>query len=387
MEKVLAGLFAAAVGAMPTTALADHFEAKVMCECKVTGLSADGSAAVGTFTSEDDHGEPWLWTVGRGLRRLGRQPVGLKTLRDAPAISANGRAVAATILAESGTHAVQGLWREGQGWQELGPLPGDAVVFEGAVSHVIGMSPDASVVVGAYGRVGTFGLMHSAARWSSSDGVDDFGHDSPTSRLYGASRGGQVMVGEAWPPARYVYHAAVWDKAGKIAWLERVRPSHAAAVNADGNVIAGTKVDDSQSDSVAMLWRKVGEQWVGQELGRPRGFQDGVEATGLSGDGRTVVGRGNRYEGCWVSCDGGWVWTAETGILPAHEFFRGAGFGVDRQYRIREEAAVSHDGKVFAVVANHRDGAEPDLSFIVRRVPSTGPWRRVPRVLAGSAYR
>jgi hypothetical protein len=59
-------------------------------------------------------------------------------------------------------------------------------------------------------------------------------------------------------------------------------------------------------------------------------------------------------------------------MLAAHEFFKGAGFGIGRPYRIHNVAAVSHDGKVFAVVARGTD-KEPSRSFIVRRVPSTGP--------------
>lgn len=363
-----AGTFAVLMAAWPGAATAADFEAKEICACVVTGLSADGSAAVGVLGAEADYPEPFLWTAGKGLQRLGRRP--LRAPYDSrPAISANGRVVAATILAEAGTHAVQGRWREDQGWEELGPLPADAAVHEEAASTVMGMSPDGSVVVGTYGRSTATGTTDSAAHWDAASGVVDLGSGSFASRVHGASRGGRVLVGVAAEPLSLYDRAVVWNALGKGQWLGPRKPSRAVAVSSDGRVIAGAELDDRTGEYGAMLWRREGGRWDAQMLGAPVDWHGPSLATGVSDDGRTVVGWGDHssWWGCFT-CWRGWVWTPETGILPARDFFRGVRLGVDPALRLDSVEAVSRDGQVFAVTARRNDGVEPStLGFLVRR--------------------
>jgi hypothetical protein len=358
-----AAAFAAMLCSTASAFAADVFVAKPICDCIVSSLSADGSAAAGRLKL----GEAFLWTNERGLERLGGRPYDKDRAYlddEGVAISRDGRRVASTISEPRHGHAVQGLWTRARGWQVPRVLPPDAVVEDRVASVVSGLSPDGAMVLGYYIRAS--GGKRQASAWTAA-GLQDMGSSGGHSRVHGASADGTVLVGVDGEPTLLFDRAAVWS-GGTRQWITDSRPSQALAVNAAGDTIVGTAVDQT-GEYAAALWSKQGEQWLMQTLGRLPGADGYALATGVSDDGRVVVGHAAWRDALLFSNQTGFVWTAQTGLLPAADYFGGRPTGIDANYRIHAVAAISADGQVMGVVARKLDSITSRYrSYLVRRV-------------------
>lgn len=348
---------------------ADRFVAHEICDCRVTGLSADGRAAVGRMRM----GAPFLWTPDRGVEILGRNPYGPVSYlpEDVPAISGDGRRVAATIRDRRSGDAVQGVWTRATGWRQARALPPDAGAADGVASIVSGLSRDGKVVVGSYVRGATDeGGRSHASIWTIAGGMQGLGSDGGRSWLHAASADGAVQVGVDTHPVFGYGRAAVWAH-GQREWVDESWISLGRAVNAAGDTMAGAATDET-GEYAAALWRRQGGQWLLQSLGRLPGATGYAMAHGVSDDGRAVVGDGAWVDRFFDLRQTGFVWTAETGLLPAIDFFGGRLAGMGTEYRIDSVTAISGDGQVMGVVARHSDWQEPLYrSYLVRRVPES----------------
>ncbi|HJQ82449.1 MAG TPA: PEP-CTERM sorting domain-containing protein, partial [Candidatus Binatia bacterium] len=216
------------------------------------GISADGSVIVGWGT-----GTAGLlaarWSGG-GVTSLGDLPGG--ALQSAAAlVSADGTIVVGTGTSAAGPELF--VWRSATGMSGLGDLAGGAFS-----SEPFGMNDDASVIVGE----ATSGSGVEAFRWTSGAGMQGLG-DLPDgdfhSIAFDVTRDGAVVVGTATTAVGA--EAFVWDAARGMRRLQDV-------------LIA-------QGDTAVAGWTL-------------------TEATGISGDGRVVIGNGVNPSGFhegWVA--------------------------------------------------------------------------------------
>lgn len=230
-----------------------------------TGLSGDGSTAVG-FSGLGD--EAFRWTASEGLVDLGDFP-GLA--HDVAAgVSYDGATIVGHAKQPSGSSLTAIYWSAGA-IVSIGDLPG------GAVSSIaLATSADGSVIVG-------------------------FGSDATGSKAFRWTElGGMVSLGEL--------------PGGGT-------DSLASSVSADGNIVVG---DSSSSASTidgleAFRWTEsegmVGLGWFAGEPAPVDGFL--ASATGVSGDGSTIVGiAGGLGE---EDVNEAFRWTAATGMVRLDE--------------------------------------------------------------------
>jgi hypothetical protein len=157
-------------------------------------------------------------------------------------------------------------------------------------SYAAGVSPDGSVIVGAARPPGG---VWTAFRWTESTGMQSLGSLAPgaASRASTVSADGHIVVGEANRTA--TLREAFWwtQKTGMLGFGE-VFPAQsmgAAGISADGSVIVG---------SPAFIWtRSRGVQRLEDVLEEqgvpPNPYLFIIQtATGVSADGRRIVGRG-----------------------------------------------------------------------------------------------
>ncbi|HRI17775.1 MAG TPA: hypothetical protein PL196_04550, partial [Burkholderiaceae bacterium] len=130
-----AGTLAALVFFPAAWAQADTLTAEVVGKVYVTGLSADGKVAVGQTT---DNYETFRWQTGGRVTRLGRSTLdALSIISGSPAVSADGKVIASTILSDDGTFSTAARWTQAGGWQVLTGLPpGGGLMDMGAIRQV-----------------------------------------------------------------------------------------------------------------------------------------------------------------------------------------------------------------------------------------------------------
>jgi len=224
------------------------------------GISADGAVAVGTSyeSSSPLLYEPFRWTQPTGMTGLGNlagQQVGWGN-----GVSGDG----AVAVGQSGQSAFR--WIEGTGMQDLGFLPGGGSGTRGAMAA----SGDGSVIVGGelvfVGGPGPM-FVQRATRWTEATGMVNLGvlpgglepYYWPTD----VSDDGSVVVGGTGIPRSQ--GAFIWTLAGGMRYLQD------------------------------MLTGDYGLSLTGWTLD---------EATGISGDGTTIVGYGSNPSGqseAWIA--------------------------------------------------------------------------------------
>ncbi|MFN8179712.1 MAG: FlgD immunoglobulin-like domain containing protein [bacterium] len=328
-----------------------------------TDVSADGTVIVGN--SEGTY-ETWRWTQATGQVLLGRSSVQVLGIgAGTPGVSADGTRVSATILGADSTYATQGLWTEGSGWQEtMPPVPPDGGLMDGSYASAWGLSGDGHTVVGLYWRPGQPGGSAHACRWTQVGGVADLGSGGGNSRANAVSYDGTVIAGwdehtdGHWQPT-------VWENGAKhILSLNDVF-CEADAVNEDGTVITGQSYDAGSDLFVAAVWRKSGATWTEQLLGALPGtfpIYGYVTALGVSADGKLIVGY-NAFSGQNAT---GFLWTAATGMVDVVTFLTQRGVTLPSRFDVLSLTGVSDDGKT--IVGFGQDTTAPfhTRSFVIR---------------------
>lgn len=228
-------------------------------------VSGDGEVVVGRSTSEASvtggvkRFEAFRWTGATGMTGLGDLPGGVfdSIATDA---STDGSVIVGAGNSAQGREAFR--WTQTDGMVGLGDLGGG--VFESGASAVSG---DGSVVVGT----GVSESGGQAFRWSSTDGIVGLGvlEVGGSTRAFDVSGDGSVVVGLARSVAGEDT-PFIWDSVNGLSDLMAIL------------------LTDFGLDVAALGW-------------------DLQSATGVSADGRTIVGQGrgpNGSEGWIVRLDG-----------------------------------------------------------------------------------
>lgn len=257
-----------------------------MTRSRAHATNAMGSVVVGRSWSSDTG---FRWTAVEGM--TGLEPLPGHSRTTATAVSYDG-----SIIAGDGNPvpSVPGL----QAYRWVDGIPMGLGVPPGAgFTRATGVSADGSVVVG---RIS--GSIIEAFRWE--DGIMvGLGvlPGTTESRARGVSADGTVVVGRSGS------HAFRWDAEGmtRLLGLQPEDSADAEAVNADGTVIVGKS---SNLGNSAFIWTNGAGRRIQDLLVNDYGLDltgwTLVNATGVSADGRTIVGTGNNPDSraeAWIA--------------------------------------------------------------------------------------
>lgn len=252
-------------------------------------INADGTAMAGSYYTAD-RDRAFRWTTGGGIQDLGTL-AGATYGASAWGISLDGSVVSGTSSSTNGDRAYR--WTEAGGMQDLGVLAG------GGYSFGLGLSGDGSAVTG----LSESATGERAFVWTSGGGMQELiGGDGEPSAGFAISRNGSVVAGYCG------MFAARWQDGAfqSLGSLEGGTFSTAYCVSGDG-LSAGGFSDDASGELSATLWTaslgmvdlnvylaSLGVDMAGWRL---------TTTTGISADGRTLVGVGvfDGEERGWVA--------------------------------------------------------------------------------------
>lgn len=317
------------------------------------GISADGTTVVGMSAAF-----PIRWTAETGIRRLGE---GTGVTGRANAASGNGAVIVGQVYDPLSFVNRAFRWTSIDGLQYLNvpsgwhfanaegiSAAGDVIVGQGSngagtglrwtalgitvvgggwnSSDASGVSADGSVVAGRYQPAS----YYRALRWTGASGTEDLGSLGQSSALdaiaFAVSGDGSVIVGIARTPIN-VYRAFRWTQGSGMVDLglpNSVESNYvsATAVSYDGTVVVGFVNNDSGDR--AFVWTQAnGMRLLRDHLVEGHGLDVRGwclrQATGVSADGRDIVGVGTNPAGVgegWVAhiasplsvpaCDADW---------------------------------------------------------------------------------
>jgi probable HAF family extracellular repeat protein len=254
--------------------------------CNAVGISEDGSIIVGYYTSGQGS-EAYKWIDGQ-IYGLGDLPGGT-FCSAASAVSSDGSIIVGYSNSSNGNEAC--YWKDGALF-ELGDIPGGT--FE---SSALDVSADGSIIVG-YGKYDS-SQNKEAVRWVN--GVLEplgFLPGGNYSMARAVSADGRVIVGQS--NSSTGWYAVRWVD-GIIEPLihpKGANGSEAIGVSADGSIIVGTYYPTYGNPTrEPFIWtEKEGMQSLRYILAAKYGIAlPGVQledATGISDDGRTIIGYG-----------------------------------------------------------------------------------------------
>jgi probable HAF family extracellular repeat protein len=330
-------------------------------ESYASGVSADGTVVVGESKSASGT-EAFRWTASGGMVGLGDLPGGLFDSH-AAAVSADGSVVVGTgrVPDIGGSHPQEAFrWTASGGMQGLGDLPGGDVDSIG-----LGVSSDGSTVVG--GSVVSSG--EEAFRWTSATGMVGLGGlpgEEIQSLAFGASADGSVVVGETLlelSPELSTFVAFRWTQEAGMVGLGQLGGtlgSAAFAVSADGSVVVGNS-STGEGTSEAFRWTS-GSGMVG--LGNLPGGNFSY-ANSVSADGSIIVGTGADANGQ----DAALIWDAVHGFRSLGAVL--ADQGIDLAgWTLQAATGISGDGRtVVGFGLNPNGQSEAWIAFLPE--PST----------------
>lgn len=290
----------------------------------VRAASADGSVAVGYYTSTGAQGLRWAYP---------QPPEDIGNQRWPTSVSADGSVFAGfeDRLRRTGFYSSPQT-----GLISIGGLPGS---FTGN-TVINGMSPDGQVVVG----FGTLDFGDDAFMWSPGIGFrvlpDLDGGENRASAL-AITPDKSMIVGRG--AAEGAWYGVIWRPDG-AGFSRQVLPdlptgrneSVANAVSQDGLVIAGYGSTDDGPQAVR--WTPDGDMRI---LGDLPGGARTSEAFGISADGSIIVGRGASAAG-----EEAFIWR-DGAMSSLQEYLVGAGVSGLEGWRLTLAWNVSADGRVF----------------------------------------
>ncbi|MHC4105054.1 MAG: PEP-CTERM sorting domain-containing protein [Planctomycetota bacterium] len=218
-----------------------------------SAVSGDGTVVAGFTHSLDvanGYNEAFVWTAGSGIVRLGCLPGASTCSSYANGVSRDGSVVVGSSASSSGGQAFR--WTEGGGMAGLGYLPGGE-----SGSGASDASRDGSVIVGQ--SLSSAG--YQPFRWTQATGMVGLGHP-PSCNFSGAtgvSSDGRIVVG--------------WGQTGSNPLTRR---------------LFIWSEESGMRDVVDVLENDYGLDLGGWTLSA---------ATGISADGRTIVGDGTNPDG------------------------------------------------------------------------------------------
>jgi probable HAF family extracellular repeat protein len=269
------------------------------------GVSSDGSVVAGYY--EPFNLEAFRWTASSGPVPLGQAPFvdPAAPYNVAYGISGDGLVIVGTTASNNPPNSNEAFrWTQVAGFQHLS---GRAPVWGNVEGN--GTSADGSVIVGQATR--NDGRGWEAYRWTADSGIVGLGDlngdpEFQSSTATAVSSNGAVVVGYADAPNSFD-QAFRWTQATGMIGLGAFQTpfgiggSQALAVNTDGSVIAGWSFGDNGEQ--ASLWTQSGglrslrAVLTDAGLGPAIANWDFTRATGLSADGRVIVGYGANPQG------------------------------------------------------------------------------------------
>ncbi len=260
---------------------------------------------------------------------LGDLPGG-NTASTARAVSADGQVIVGNGSDVGGPAAFQ--WRDGTGMVPVGDLPGGAT---GSFAH--GVSDDGSVIVG----VGSSTNGAEAFRWTANDGMVGLGVLSTNfgflSEAHGVSDDGSVVVGVSTSvlTGEEAYRWTPQTGMVGIGWPAGAFQSEATNVSADGQVIVGMSI------GAGWHWSElVGFELLGSLPGGTGGdFRS--EPLDLTPDGSIIVGTSETD----IAFGEAFIWDAVNGIRDMRDMLM-QDFALDLTgWMLRTASGISADGR------------------------------------------
>jgi uncharacterized membrane protein len=302
-----------------------------------SAVSADGSTVVGTSA-----GEAFRWTAGTGLVSLGTAPGGVATA--ANDVSGDGSVVVGTAGGIVSGQAFR--WTASDGIVPLGALPG----VPAQTSEGLGISADGTTIVGESNSVlpdvdnepfrwtaggGMVGLGFV--------NPNPFG-DGVSSRATAVSADGSVIVG--WTAFLFDDPNRSWRWTSATGLVHNTGPDRRPEdLSSDATLEVGIWNDgDMDSPHEAYLWSAVSGlvplgdlPWDGDPFDEPEDTDSGARAVSDAG---VVVGFGQQAAG-----DTAFIWDAVNGMRPLAQVLEDE-YGFDLTgWRLIDATDITADGR------------------------------------------
>jgi probable HAF family extracellular repeat protein len=306
-------------------------------DADVIRISGDGTTVVGEAANA-----PAFWTEATGVVPLGDLPGGAET-GSAFGVSVDGAAIVGSAGSASGVEAFR--WTADEGMVGLGDLAGS----EPFASHALAVSADGSVVVGMSSR--SWPLLR-AFRWTEPTGVVDLNGVAGGDGLSSAQAitpDGSIIVGARRTTTSE--EAFRWSEATGLVPLGFVPgafASRALAVSADGAVVVG--IGSGPSGFEAFRWTAASGM-VGLGSLDPSDFASSASA--VSADGRVVAGIGS---GAADFNGEAFVWFPGTGMLDLREYLVANGVASVAGWRLIDASGISLDGRTLVGIGRNPAG-------------------------------
>ncbi|RMH41233.1 MAG: hypothetical protein D6689_11620 [Deltaproteobacteria bacterium] len=306
---------------------------------------ADGGNAVVGLSGTPASGRAFRWTRTDGMTDLGVLPTGTRS--QANGVSGDGTIVVGTADITIGTSSFTRpfVWTADTGMVDLMGTPAQCST-EG---EALAISHDGTTIVGWREVMGTSDCERHAFRWR--DGAfEDLGTlGGDFTYAYAVSADGSVVVGSSFDPMG-VEHAVKWTtgSAPQDLGAAGLMAARAVGVSADGSVIVGTgSPSEGAGQGTLLRWTTSGGSQI-DNTGRAWS-----EASGVSGDGNTIVG--------WSAREGEFFgrairWTQASGIVELNSLFLVA---PDFLYQAK---AITADGRYIVGEGDH-DGVRQAYLF------------------------
>ncbi len=315
---------------------------------KALAVSADGSVVVGLATTEAGP-QPFRWTHAAGMVALDLLP-GTLTGR-ANGVSSDG----SVVVGRCADRSVR--------WDSGGPIDLDTF-DDGEYSSANGVSADGVSIVGNAFN-GDFSLADTwPYLWTSAGGSCHLGEGTVTAGNFegwgamGASSDGSVIVGNEGMPH---WEAFRWTSGGfvELGFLPfgpQEPSSSAAACSADGSVLVGRSI--SVPGMQAFRWTSAGMVGIGDLDG---GAFDS-EALAVSADGSVVVGRGTSEAGSEA-----FIWDAASGMRSLASVLTADGAANLSGWVLSAATGVSADGRTIVGWGTNPTG---DVEAWIAHIPA-----------------
>jgi probable HAF family extracellular repeat protein len=311
-----------------------------------SGVSADGTAIAASMIVGSGF-RATRWTPAAGHILLGDLPGGT-IIGLGKAASANGSFIVGTAGSANGSEAFR--WSEAGGMIGLGDLPGEGA-FQSTANSI---SADGSVVVGVSQRVVGGVSQFRAFRWTAAGGMVAIGElpggdvfavatdvSADGNKIVGLGASAAGTEGFVWTPTSLI---GIGDLPGGMF------SSRAQAISADGATIVGAS--HSARGFEAFRWTAA-TGMVG--LGALPGPFFSSQANDVSANGNVVVGIG---AGAGDAGDGkAFVWLPAAGMLDLREYLLAHGVEAPRDWVVSEATGVSADGRTIVGTGINPQGA------------------------------
>jgi uncharacterized membrane protein len=333
----------------------------------VSGLSADGSVASGYLTG----GEFFFWTEPGGQILVGGNAPG-NGVGGSAAISDDGTYFSGNSTdPNSQLSEISRYHIPSATWQLLGGI-GSSSGAEGSSGW--GISGNGQSVVGLGWVNG--GSAH-AIQWTSPGPTQDLGSTvvGNSSRANATNFDGSIVVG--WQDGNNGRQAAIWDQGVQTVLFDSIGDplGEASDVSGNGNWVVG-------QGGFGEPWRYNRSTGVVDRLGviDPNAFFPSRGATGISDDGRVVVG----FERDFANPFGGQfgtIWLEGQGIQNLTSYALASGVPLPPGLQLTIPLAISADGNTIAGLDSFFGGfiitiPEPNGVVFLTVAMLLAPWRR-----------